>query len=316
MPDGRFVSRGISQSEQLAAASFEADYLFGRCIPHLDRDGRMSGHPALVKSQACPLRKEITEAMIPDLLRTLAGLGLVKWYEADGKQVLEFPKFRLHQKGMKYEREAESRFPPSTYDGSIDLGATYSGGGPDQVPPKVSEVKVSEVEEQPLVELPVPATSVVPVNGGRPRTFGAIKDHLSGVLDDVREGRIARLKADEMRTIQAELVFAYWQVETGHERAILDDKRLNRLKRCLKENSGDVHELLYAVDGWRKDPTFKGLADKENRVLDGIENIFTDRARIERLAGHCADRRKNKPHRMAVKYLEAAQPNGDGAADA
>jgi len=160
------------------------------------------------------------------------------------------------------------------------------------------------------------ALVVVKPNGGHPRTFGEIKDHLSVVLGEVQAGRTARLRADEMRTLQAELVFAYWQAETGHERAILDDKRLNRLKRCLKENSGDVHELLYAVDGWRKDPTFKGLADKENRVLDGIENIFTDRARIERLAGHCPDRRKNKPHRMAVKYLEAAQPNGDGASDA
>jgi hypothetical protein len=117
-----------------------------------------------------------------------------------------------------------------------------------------------------------------------------------------------------MRTVQAELVFAYWQAETGHEKALLDDKRLNRLKKCLKENQGDVHELLYAVDGWRKDPTFRGLAEKENRVLDGIENIFTDRGRIERLAGHCKGRREGRPHKMAVRYLEMAKP--DGGADA
>jgi hypothetical protein len=152
MPDGRFVSRGIAQSEQLGEVSLEADYLFTRCIPHLDRDGRMSGNPTLIKATACPLRPEITAGSIPDLVRTLSGAGLVHWYEADGKQVLEFPKFRAHQKGMKYEREAASRFPAFDCDTCTDLAAPEkngkSGPTPDEVrtnsgsgPPKLSEVK-------------------------------------------------------------------------------------------------------------------------------------------------------------------------------
>jgi hypothetical protein len=123
MARGRFVSRSIAHNEQLQAVSLEADYLFMRCIPHLDCDGRMSGNPTLVKSIACPLRDEITPGRIPDLLRSLAANGLVRWYEAGGKQVLEFPGFKTHQTGMKLDREAASVFPPFAAGSVEDLGS-------------------------------------------------------------------------------------------------------------------------------------------------------------------------------------------------
>lgn len=146
MPEGRFISKTIAHSEQLGAVPLEADYLFTRCIPHLDRDGRMPGNPALVKSIACPLRPEIEAGSIPDLLRTLVGAGLVKWYEADGRQVLEFPGFGRHQKGMKYDREAPSRFPAYRSPASPDPIRTRSGPDPDEVRLSEVEVKSSEVK--------------------------------------------------------------------------------------------------------------------------------------------------------------------------
>jgi len=146
VPDGRFLSRSIAQSEQLAGVSLEADYVFSRCIPHLDRDGRMAGNPALVKAITCPLRPEITADLMPDLLRQLAGAGLVRWYECDGKQILEFPRFRDHQKGMKPDREAPSRFPASTSAAVTDLCGTSSGPTPEEVQQSSAQVKVSEVK--------------------------------------------------------------------------------------------------------------------------------------------------------------------------
>lgn len=141
MPDGRFISKSISTSEQLGEVSLAADFLFGRCIPHLDRDGRMSGNPTLIKATVCPLRPDVTEAMIPGLLDELQAVGLVRWYTVDGKQVVQFPNFRTHQRGMKYEREAASRFP--AFSPEPQQVRTYSGPTPDQVP--LSEVKLSEV---------------------------------------------------------------------------------------------------------------------------------------------------------------------------
>lgn len=145
MPEGRMVSRSISQSEQLGSVSLEADYLFGRCIPHLDRDGRMSGKPELVKAITCPLRAEIPQFAVAQFIHELVQVGLVRWYECEGKQVLEFPNFKKHQKGFKYDRESVSRYPGYDRRTCQDLVPSESGGGPELVritsahhPPKVS----------------------------------------------------------------------------------------------------------------------------------------------------------------------------------
>lgn len=146
MPDGRMMSRSITTSEQLGSVSLEADFLFGRCVPHLDRDGRMSGNPDLLKAAVCPLRSEIPAAMIPHLLAELASMGLIRWYEADGKQVIDMPGFKRHQRSAKLDRETPSRFLPYSTDYCTDLKPptpdlvrTNSGPTSAQVP--LSEVK-------------------------------------------------------------------------------------------------------------------------------------------------------------------------------
>lgn len=144
MPDGRFLSKSVAHNEQLASVPLIADYLFVRCIPHLDCAGRLTGLPALIKAQVCPLRDEITPEMIPDLIRSLGEAGLIRWYEADGKKVLEFPGFKNHQKGMKLDREAASRFPSFNSRTSQDLLRPNAGPSADKLP--LSEVKLSEDE--------------------------------------------------------------------------------------------------------------------------------------------------------------------------
>ena len=142
MPDGRFVSKSIAQNEELGGVSMLADYLFSRAIPHLDRDGRINANPVLLKAAVCPLRAEITEHTIPDLLNELAAAKLIRWYESCGKQVMEFPTFSVHQKGMKYEREAASRLPAYDSATCTELVRMRSGVGPDEVRPSLSEVEV------------------------------------------------------------------------------------------------------------------------------------------------------------------------------
>lgn len=143
MPDGRMLSKSIAHSTQLASVSLMADYLFARCIPHLDKEGRMPGHPNLVKSIACPLRPEVTVDGIADLLSELGGVGLVRWYKVDGREVVEFPGFANHQKGARFDREAPSRLPAFSTR-ATDLLRIKSGPTPDQVP--LSEVKLSEAK--------------------------------------------------------------------------------------------------------------------------------------------------------------------------
>lgn len=111
MAEGRFVSKSIAHDWDLNSVSFEADYLFGRCIPHLDREGRINGHPGELKGVAVPLRKEMTPEVIDRCLGELAAKDLVLWYSVDNCPVLWFKGFEKHQKGLRKERESPSKLP-------------------------------------------------------------------------------------------------------------------------------------------------------------------------------------------------------------
>lgn len=149
MAEGRFISRSIATNGQLKRVSLEADYLFSRMIPHLDREGRLDGDPDVVKAVACPLRAELTPELVATSLSELDSVGLVEWYEVDGVKVVWFPAFKEHQRGMKPERERPSRLPSHDAQGAKPVRRRITGGVPEPssdvagvVPPR--EVKVSQ----------------------------------------------------------------------------------------------------------------------------------------------------------------------------
>jgi hypothetical protein len=127
MPAGRFISKSIAVNKQLRKVSLPADYLFERCIPHLDREGRLEGDPEVVRATVCPLRPEMTAEVVEDCLRQLHDAELVVWYEAEGDMYLSFPGFKNHQTGMKHDREAPSRIPKPP------MKVRTSGEGPAKV---------------------------------------------------------------------------------------------------------------------------------------------------------------------------------------
>lgn len=139
------ISKSISTNGQLKRVSLEADYLFGRCIPHLDREGRIDGDPDVVKAMTCPLRRELTSEVVERCLGELQAAGLIEWYEVGGQRAVWFPGFAAHQSGLRKDREAESRIPAPSATASLP---TNSGVTPDEVPQprRVSEVKRSEVK--------------------------------------------------------------------------------------------------------------------------------------------------------------------------
>lgn len=168
MPEGRFLSRSVSESGQLANVSLEAALLFTWCVPHLDCEGRMSGEPSVVRGKVVPRRAEFTEDLVAECLLELALAKLLLWYEKDGTRWLAFPKFHAHQKGMRKDREAASRVPPPDGVGVVQIAAlpTNSGPAPDLV--GVSEVKESEVKSSSVLR-----------TGATPRQNVS---HLMGVL--------------------------------------------------------------------------------------------------------------------------------------
>lgn len=174
MAEGRFVSKSISTDYELnCVVSLEADYLFEKCIPHLDRDGRMTGHPGEVKAKAVPLRAEMSVDVVNDCLGELAAAGLVLWYEVEGKPALWFKGFAPHNKGMRYEREATSRLPAPNHPKAQRLTTLLresSVSSPAEV--KGSEVKGSESKES------LPAFPVSPREGQQQQRQAAAVENL------------------------------------------------------------------------------------------------------------------------------------------
>lgn len=163
-----------------------------------------------------------------------------------------------------------------------------------------------ETEPETIPEpLPEPSKSTaVATNGKHPRNLETVRAHLSAILTDVASESERRKDAEQMRRVQAELVFAYWAAKMGHPKALLDRGREQLLMERLGENQGDVHELLYVVDGARKDDWTMGRTSRSSTKYDGIETIYQDRAHVEKFAALCPGHKRGDPHPMAVKYLQ------------
>jgi hypothetical protein len=145
------------------------------------------------------------------------------------------------------------------------------------------------------------------VKPAKAKNLETIQTRLAAVLADVVGDGLRRVGAAEMRQVQAELVFSYWAAKLDHPKALLDAERERRLVKRLEENGGDVHELLYVVDGARKDEWTMGTAKGSTKKFDGIETIYQDRAHVEKFASMCPAYKNGDPHPMAVKYLSTAE---------
>lgn len=112
MARGRIISTQVASDQQLNNLSPEAERLYLRTLPHLDRDGLVTGHPMLLWAKVAPLRMELMDKCNA-LIQEWVQHGLVISYPgADGMPVLYFKGFRRHNANIPYPDEAPSQFPP------------------------------------------------------------------------------------------------------------------------------------------------------------------------------------------------------------
>lgn len=140
-------------------------------------------------------------------------------------------------------------------------------------------------------------------------TAAAITERLAGVLAEVREGSRRAIRREQLRQLQAEFVFTYWAHVHDHPNTVMDKKRVARIMQRLEENDGDVNELLYVVDGAKKDRHLMGGNDRD-RKYDGIETIFRDRGMVERLAENMPKFKRGEAHKMLAKWGEILRESG------
>lgn len=99
MAEARLLRKKISNSERVNSLPIGAALLFTWMIPHLDREGRMSGNPKIVKRTVFPLQNFSLDTIdkwldqMQELKDDVTGYGLVERYEVNGHQYLWMPGF-------------------------------------------------------------------------------------------------------------------------------------------------------------------------------------------------------------------------------
>jgi hypothetical protein len=142
---GRFISTSVAEDDRLSRLSMAAELLYLKTIPHLDRDGMISGKPGYLWGRVCPLREELMPEMQKAIDEWIA-VGLVILMATDTGPVLFFPGFLKNNNLLHYDRESPSRFPvPPGYE-RTEMGLIPEGAEQKKKPtrkPKEAQVPPS-----------------------------------------------------------------------------------------------------------------------------------------------------------------------------
>lgn len=93
----RMISPGFWTDEKLGACSRDERLLFMGLISNADDEGRLPGHPAMIKAMVFPYDEDIRFADIGRWLQNLAAKGFIKVYKVGEQQYIWVKNFRKHQ---------------------------------------------------------------------------------------------------------------------------------------------------------------------------------------------------------------------------
>ena len=112
MARGRMISNAICRDKKLNDLSSDTSRLaFTWLVTHADREGRVHGDPAIVRSLVFPRRSDVLVEDVEAFIREWADAGLITWYEAVGDMYISFTAFDKNQVGLRKDREPESILP-------------------------------------------------------------------------------------------------------------------------------------------------------------------------------------------------------------
>lgn len=113
MAKGRMISRGLAVDYEFNRMPAEAMLLYLLTIPHLDRDGLITGRPASLAALVAPMqRRYAAEEIVLGCIAEWLTAGFVVRYAVKGRDVLFFKGFRKNNIGLEYRNEPVSLFPP------------------------------------------------------------------------------------------------------------------------------------------------------------------------------------------------------------
>lgn len=112
MAQGRLIHASMPNDRNLSRMSFEAYATYVNALPHLDRDGLITGDPLELWAKTALRRADLIDRM-PELINQWIQHGsVIRYTIGSGETVLFFKRFREWNPNLLYHREAASRFPP------------------------------------------------------------------------------------------------------------------------------------------------------------------------------------------------------------
>lgn len=313
----RSIKPETPKDRKLATVSRDARLTFLYMWTIADDDGLFRAEPRQLLGDLYPHDDDVTESRLEGWSTELLRIGSVRWrYTRDGSRVGEIVNWAKHQtiknrskSFLKNELLPLGSPPPDRP--SVDSTESLRRPSVDPGGAESSSLESSSLESRSLDTTPRETDrSSLPIRRGR--RVPDIITHLGEVLETVGADTRQRIAKDELRKVMVSLVFAYWAKRTGHEKTLLDPKRESRITARLRENGDDVHELLYAIDGYFNDRILRKAEEERNTKYDGVQTIFRDREIVERLAGNCREWHEGVPHRMAEKYLNPPESSREG----
>lgn len=112
MARGRFLPKSLATDLRTTEVDDRALLLYVLLLPHADVDGRISGHPRVVRATVLPLREGWTDPDVEAALNELHEAKLIELYAVDGERFVQYPGWKKMQSGLRSDREAQSEIPP------------------------------------------------------------------------------------------------------------------------------------------------------------------------------------------------------------
>lgn len=121
MAQRRMLARRVAVSRKLSRVSVAAALLYSWLIPFSDDFGNFDAEPEMVKAQVVPLRRDMSEEVVADLLVELETVKLIYVYEIDGFRYLHINRHEDFQ-SQRTDRNPKAEFP--LYMPMVSLGDT------------------------------------------------------------------------------------------------------------------------------------------------------------------------------------------------
>ena len=97
-PRIRSIKPELWTDQDLQLLAIEIRLLFIGLFSHADDEGRLEGHPGIIRSRIFPADEKVTNRKVNGWLNTLDQHGFVSLYTHDGRPYIEIPNWKKHQR--------------------------------------------------------------------------------------------------------------------------------------------------------------------------------------------------------------------------